>query len=88
MTRTLVATVLYNAKGKKIYCKSNQINDQQLSNMKATENRALEERGFTFVNLVSPDYANVRGYAVFYEGHADELGKILNTLGHYNKAGQ
>lgn len=77
MTRTLVATVLYSTKGREIYCKSNQINDQQLGLLRNKNRSELEDAGFTIVNLVSPDFPNVRGYAVFYEGHTDEMIRAL-----------
>jgi hypothetical protein len=80
LARTLVATVLYTSKGKKIYCRSNQINDHQLSVMKRQNNADLEDKGFTFIDLFSADYANIKGYAVFYEGHANELSKLLGSL--------
>lgn len=87
MARTLIATVLYSSKGRKIYCRSNQINDQQLSVMKRKTNTELEDQGFTFIDLFSSDYANIKGYAVFYEGYANELSKALNS-NPYDKTGQ
>lgn len=65
MVRTLVATVLYSTKGKKIYCRSNQISDQQLSILKRQSTTDLENSGFTFIDLVSTDYANIKGHAIF-----------------------
>lgn len=88
MVRTLVATVLYSSKGKKIYCRSNQINDQQLSVMKQQSNADLENAGFTFIDLFSADYANIKGYAIFFEGHANELSKVLNSFSSYKQTGQ
>jgi hypothetical protein len=78
ISRTLVATVLYGTKGKEIYCKSNQINDQHLNNLRKKTRSELEDAGFTFIQLVSPEYSNVRGYAIFYEGHSDEMIKALS----------
>ncbi|MEN6463471.1 MAG: hypothetical protein ABFC94_19145 [Syntrophomonas sp.] len=77
ITRTLVATVLYGSKGKEIYCRSNQINDQHINTLRKKTRTELEDAGFTFVQLVSPEYSNVRGYAIFYEGHGDEMIKAL-----------
>lgn len=79
MTRTLVATVLLNSKRKEIYCKSNQINDQQLSSLRSKSHRELEEQGFTFIDLVGANYADIKGYAIFFEGHADEMNRILRN---------
>jgi len=85
LVRTLVATVMYSSKGKKIYCRSNQISDQQLSVMKRQSDMDLENAGFTFIDLTSRDFANVKGYAIFFEGHANELSKALNSFSSYDR---
>jgi hypothetical protein len=40
----------------------------------------LEEIGFTFINLTSPEYPNIRGKAIFFEGHLDEMGRALRSI--------
>ncbi|HHV16991.1 MAG TPA: hypothetical protein GXX58_10570 [Gelria sp.] len=77
--RTLVATTLANAKGKDIYCAARKVSEQQISIIRNTSRQELEELGFTFIKLLSLDYPNVRGYAIFFEGHLDEMGRILKN---------
>lgn len=81
--RTLAATVLLGSKGKEIYCKSNQINDQHLNILRNTKRNELEDAGFTFIGLISPEYSNVRGYAIFFEGHGDEMISALTELNRF-----
>ena len=45
----------------------------------------LENAGFTFIDLTSRDFANVKGYAIFFEGHANELSKALNSFSSYDR---
>lgn len=78
--RTLVATVLQNAKGKDIYCTPKKINDHDLDLIRSTPRTLLEEAGFTFIKLISLEVEGVRGHAIFYEGHLDEMGKSLKQL--------
>ncbi|HOQ09321.1 MAG TPA: hypothetical protein PLG09_04290 [Syntrophomonadaceae bacterium] len=78
--RTLVATALSNAKGKDIYCAARKVTDQHISLLRSIPRHRLEEAGFTFINMLSLDYPNVRGYAIFFEGHFDEMVKTLKKL--------
>jgi hypothetical protein len=45
-----------------------------------TDRKLLEEAGFTFIKMLSLEYPNVRGYAVFFEGHYDEMVKALKLV--------
>lgn len=79
--RTLVATVLENDKGKKIYCAARKVSDQQIDTLRHTGREILEEQGFTFIKMISLEYPNVKGYAVFYEGHLDHMARALKEIG-------
>lgn len=78
--RTLVATVLYNSKGQDIYCTAKKVSDQQIERIKGLDRGVLEEAGFTFIKLLSLEHANVKGYAIFFEGHLDEMNRVLNAI--------
>lgn len=78
--RTLVATTLANAKGKDIYCAARRVSDQQITTIRNTNRQQLEELGFTFVKLLSLDYPNVRGCAIFFEGHLNEMARVLKSI--------
>lgn len=78
--RTLVATVMSNAKGQDIYCTARKVSEQDLGIIRRTSRPELEEAGFTFIKLLSLEYPNVRGYAIFFEGHIDEMGRTLKSI--------
>ncbi|MEQ8200241.1 MAG: hypothetical protein ABRQ24_02340 [Syntrophomonadaceae bacterium] len=78
--RTLVATALYNAKNKPVYCMAKKITDEHMKYIRNTAQENLEAVGFTFIKLLSLDYPNVRGYAVFFEGHVDDLLPALKSM--------
>ena len=78
--RTLVATVLTNSKGKDIYCAVKKLNDTQLDTIRKTNRLQLEEAGFTFIRLLSLEYPGVKGNAIFFEGHFDEMLRVLKSL--------
>lgn len=78
--RTLVATALSNAKGKDVFCTANKVTDQQIKIIRNSNRKDLEELGFTFIKMLSLDYPNVKGYAIFYEGHYDEMAKVLRSI--------
>lgn len=78
--RTLVATALSNAKGKDVFCTASKVTDQQIKIIRNSNRKDLEELGFTFIKMLSLDYPNVKGYAIFYEGHYDEMAKILRSI--------
>lgn len=78
--RTLVATVLQNAKGRDIYCAPKKISSNDLDVLRSTPRAVLEEEGFTFIKLVSLEVEGVRGHAIFYEGHMDEMGRTLKQI--------
>lgn len=80
MGRTLVGTVLYGSKGKEIYCTAKKITDYHVNQLKATDREILEENGFTFISLSSPEYKNIKGYAIFFEGHIDEMSKVIKSI--------
>jgi hypothetical protein len=78
--RTLVATALSNAKGKDIFCTARKVTDQHIRVIRSIPRQRLEEEGFTFIKMLSLEYPNVKGYAVFFEGHYDEMVKTLKSL--------
>lgn len=78
--RTLVATTLYNSKGREIYCTIPKVTDDQLKVLRSLTHEQLEDAGFTLINLVSPEFNNIKGHAIFFEGHLDEMGKVLRNL--------
>lgn len=78
--RTLVATVLSNSKGKNIYCAAKKVGDQQISTIRNSDRKQLTDAGFTFIKLLSLEYPDVRGYAIFFEGHVDEMNQALKSI--------
>ena len=78
--RTLVATMMANSKGKNVFCSTNKISQQQMRIIRSTDWSELEQLGFTFINLTSPEYPNIKGKAIFFEGHLDEMAKTLRTI--------
>ncbi len=81
--RTLIATALYSSKGKEVYCTIKKVSEEQLKTIKNTPNEQLEALGFTFIKLNSPEFPNVRGYAIFFEGHIDEMSRALKNINKY-----
>lgn len=78
--RTLVATILMNGKGKEILCSVKKVSDRDLETIRSVEKSMLEEVGFTFIKLISLEVEGVRGYAIFFEGHLDEMARTLKNL--------
>ncbi|NLO20635.1 MAG: hypothetical protein GX119_01360 [Syntrophomonadaceae bacterium] len=78
--RTLVATMMPNSKGKNVFCSTNKVSEQQMRIIRNTDWSELEGLGFTFINLTSPEYPNIRGKAIFFEGHLDEMGRALRSV--------
>ena len=78
--RTLVATTLYNSKGKEIYCWAKKITDQHMDYIRNTDRKDLAGVGFTFIKMLSLDYPDVRGYAIFFEGHVDDIMPALKSM--------
>lgn len=79
--RTHVATALLNSKGNPIYCAAKKITDQHMSYIRAADRRDLEAIGFTFIKLLSLEYPNVKGYAIFFEGHVNDIMPALKSMG-------
>jgi hypothetical protein len=79
--RTLVATALFNSKGKEIYCTAKKITDQHMDYIRNADRKDLESVGFTFIKMLSLEYPNVRGYAIFFEGHVNDIMPALKTMG-------
>ncbi|MDD4170794.1 MAG: hypothetical protein PHQ94_00995 [Syntrophomonas sp.] len=79
--RTLVATALYNSKGKEVYCAAKKITDQHMSYIRNSDRQDLEAVGFTFIKMLSLEYPNVKGYAIFFEGHVNDIMPTLKTMG-------
>lgn len=78
--RTLVGTIMTNSKEKHIYCKVSKVTEAQLKIIRDTSQPELEEIGFTFIKLISLDLPGVRGQAIFFEGHLNEMGRVLKDL--------
>jgi len=78
--RTLVATVLANNKGKDVYCRARKVSDQHIDIIRHSNRQQLEESGFTFIKMLSLEHPNIKGYAIFYEGHLDEMNRILKAI--------
>ena len=78
--RTLVATIMTNAKEKNIYCKVSKVTEAQLKIIRETSQAELEDLGFTFIKLISLDYSDVKAQAIFFEGHLDEMARALKEL--------
>ena len=78
--RTLVATVMTNHKGNEIYCWNRKVNSRDSQILRSTDRSVLEQRGFTFINFISPEYPNIAGYAIFFEGHLDEMSRDLKAM--------
>jgi hypothetical protein len=79
--RTLVATALFNSKGKEIYCTAKKITDKHMDIIRSADRTALEAAGFTFIKMLSLEYPNVKGYAIFFEGHYNDILRALKTMG-------
>lgn len=78
--RTLVATTLLNSKGKDVYCTAKKITDKHMDYIRNTDRQSLEDIGFVFIKLLSLDYPNVKGTAIFFEGHVDDIMPALKSL--------
>lgn len=78
--RTLVATTLINSKGKEIYCTAKKITDKHMDYIRNMDRKELENIGFVFIKMMSLDYPNVKGYAIFFEGHVDDIMPALKSL--------
>lgn len=57
------------------------INDEHMKYIRNTPQDDLEAVGFTFIKLLSLDYPNVRGYAIFFEGHVNDILPALKSMG-------
>lgn len=78
--RTLVATTMINSKGKEVYCTAKKITDKHLDYIRNTDRQSLEDIGFVFIKMLSLDYPNVKGSAIFFEGHVDDIMPALKSL--------
>ena len=81
--RTLVATALKNAKGADIYCAAKKVNEHDIEKIKNHNEAELKAIGFTFIRLLSLEHSNVKGKAIFFEGHLDEMHRSLQTLSNF-----
>lgn len=81
--RTLVGTVISNNRGKRIYCSAGKVNENQIRIIRNTPQSELEQLGFTFIKLLSLEYPEVRGQAIFFEGHLDEMERALKDMQKY-----
>ncbi|MGI5911905.1 MAG: hypothetical protein ACOX6E_04885 [Syntrophomonadaceae bacterium] len=79
--RTLVATALTNAKGKEVYCAAKKVSNDQINIIRNSNRQTLESVGFTFIKLLSLDFPDIKGYAIFFEGHLDEMPAAINNIG-------
>ena len=78
--RTLIATALKNAKGIDIYCAAKKIDDRDLEKLKDHSEAELTAIGFTFIRLLSLEHPNIKGKAIFYEGHLDDMRRALQNM--------
>lgn len=78
--RTLIATVMYNSKGNDIYCAARKVSDKEIDLIRMQNRKDLENLGFDFIKLLSLEHPNVKGHAIFFEGHLDEMAKVLKSL--------
>ena len=78
--RTLVATILQNSKKKDIYCTAKKISARDIEQIKDLSRPELESLGFEFVRILSLEYPDVKGYVLFFNGHADEMSRALHQL--------
>jgi hypothetical protein len=78
--RTLVATALFNSKGKEVYCTAKKITDQHMSYIRNSNRKDLEAVGFTFIKMLSLEFPNVKGYAIFFEGHVNDIMPALKSM--------
>lgn len=62
------------------YCAAKKVGDQQISAIRNSDRKQLTDAGFTFIKLLSLEYPEVRGYAIFFEGHLDEMNQVLKSL--------
>ncbi|CFX56502.1 Uncharacterized [Syntrophomonas zehnderi OL-4] len=78
--RTLVATTLVNSKGKEIYCTAKKITDKHMEYIRNLSRQELEDIGFVFIKMISLEFPNVKGHAIFFEGHVDDIMPALKSL--------
>ncbi len=78
--RTLVATTLVNSKGKEVYCMARKISDKHIKYIRSADRKDLEEIGFSFIRMLSLEYPDVKGHAIFFEGHSDEILPALKSM--------
>lgn len=78
--RTLVATTMVNSKGKEIYCTAKKITDKHMEYIRNLDRKELEDIGFVFIKMISLEYPNVKGNAIFFEGHVDDIMPALKSL--------
>lgn len=78
--KTLVATMLRNAKEKDIYCFTRRLTESDMERIRHESRETLETLGFEFVRLISLDVEGVKGFAIFYPGHLDEMSRSLKVL--------
>jgi len=52
-----------------------------MSYIRAADRQDLEAVGFTFIKLMSLEYPNVKGYAIFFEGHVNDIMPALRSMG-------
>lgn len=78
--RTLIATIMTNNKGREIYCWNRKVREKDSHVLRNTPQKLLEEKGFTFIRMISLEYPNIAGSAVFFEGHLDEIPRVIKDL--------
>ena len=78
--KTLVATVLRNTKDNDIYCSARRVTERDMDLIRDESRATLEAIGFEFIRLVSLEVEGVKGYAIFFPGHMDEMSRALKQL--------
>jgi hypothetical protein len=76
--RTLVATVLINSKGAEIYCTAKKVSAGDMTKIKNMSEDTLKTIGFTIFPLLSLAQPSIRGKAIFYEGHLEDMRHALD----------
>jgi hypothetical protein len=71
---------MHNGKGKEVYCSAKKVSDHEIDAIRDIDRKTLEDVGFTFIKFISLEVEGVRGYAIFYEGHLDDMSRTLRAL--------
>jgi len=51
-----------------------------MSYIRNSKRKDLEAVGFDFIKLLSLEFPNVKGYAIFFEGHVNDIMPALKSM--------